>query len=399
MRRWLYYALALVVLGIGIRALEGQSHVGALPETMPREAVSYPARLNGTEASSKGELEFLAQRVPPGSAARIESANGSVSVTIGRAYRLEAILIAAICGFLFWGVALFVFADRVRWTEAHLLFFGTLFYGLVIWIGGVYGPDPATRGAWLLPAMRAAALPVLPAIFVCLVLVFPRRHPVVEQWPWLLPAVLSTGLGVGVWHALAFHGYTVQPGPASAAMQRVPERLSDLLLIVGDGLGCWILYRSTRRLELAREQRQGKWVLWGITIGVTPYAFLYVLPRLFGAEPMVPLWGARLATVTIPAAFAIAVVKYRFLDVDLIIRRSVIYGLLAGAMVGIYLVLGVAIGNEIRRLFPSSGGIVSALAVAVPPRANRAPNPRWAPNMLSVVSSAALRLPEKSIVV
>jgi len=363
-RRWLYYAIALLVLAVGVRALDAQSRVGALPSSLP--PVSYPARLNGIEAVTPDQLVFLAQRLEPGSAARIESAAGSAAITIGRAYRFEGILISAICGFLFWGVALFVFADRVRWTEAHLLFFGTLFYGLVIWIGGVYGPDPATSGSWLLPAARAAALPVLPAIFVCLVLVFPRRHPVVESWPWLLPAVLSTGLAVGLWHAFAFHGYAIQPGPASAAALRTPERLSDLLLIVGDGLGCWILYRSTRRLGLAREQRQSKWVLWGITIGVTPYAFLYVLPRLLGGEPLVPLWAARLATVTIPAAFAIAVVKYRFLDVDIIIRRSLIYGLLAGAMVGIYLFLGVAIGNEIRRLFPQSGGIVSALAVAVP---------------------------------
>ena len=366
MRRWLYYALALVVLGVGLRSLMAQSGVGALPQSPRSGTVSYPARLNGVVASRSSELESLAQRLPPGSLARIESAAGSVPVTIVREYRTEEVLISAICGLLFWGVALFVFADRIRWAEAHLLFFGTLFYGLVIWIGGVYGPDPSIRGSWIPPAIRAAALPVLPAIFVCLALVFPRRHPALERSPALLPAILGTGILVGLWNALAFHGYAVHPIPERAAAMRLAERVSDLFLIVGDALGCWFLYRSTRHLELAREQRQSKWVLWGITIGVTPYAFLYVLPRLAGSEPLVPLWAARLATVTIPVAFAIAVVKYRFLDVDLIIRRSVIYGLLAGAMVGIYLLLGVAVGNEIRRLYPSAGGVVSALAVAVP---------------------------------
>ena len=366
MRRWIYYAIAIVVLGIGLRSLLAQTGVGSLPRDLPSSSISYPARLNGIEAARSSELENLAQRLPPGSAARIESAAGSVPVTIVREYRTEEVLIAAVCGFLFWGVALFVFADRVRWAEAHILFFGTLFYGLVIWIGGVYGPDPSIPGSWIPPAIRTASLPVLPALFVCLALVFPRRHPVLDRWSFLLPGIVATGLVIGVWNALAFHGYSLDPVPERAAALRAAERVSDFLLIVGDALGCWLLYRSTRRLQLAREQRQSKWVLWGITIGVTPYAFLYVLPRLIGLEPIVPLWAARLATVTIPIAFAIAVVKYRFLDVDLIIRRSVIYGLLAGAMVGIYLLLGVAVGNEIRRAYPGMSGIVSALAVAVP---------------------------------
>ena len=191
MRRWIYYALALLVLGVGLRSLMAQSSVGALPEGVRSSPISYPARLNGVVASRASELENLAQRLPPGSSARIESAAGSVPITIVRAYGTEGVLISAICGLLFWGVALFVFADRVRWAEAHLLFFGTLFYGLVIWIGGVYGPDPGIRDSWIPPAIRAAALPVLPAIFVCLALVFPRRHPVLDRSPSLS---ISTGL-------------------------------------------------------------------------------------------------------------------------------------------------------------------------------------------------------------
>jgi signal transduction histidine kinase len=365
MRRWLYYALSLVVLGIGVRALDAQSRVGALPD-LPPGTVSYPARLNGLDAARRGELEALAQRVPPGSIARIESASGTTAIPVGRANRFEEILISAICGFLFWSVALFVFADRVRWIEAHLLFFGTLFYGLVIWVGSVYLPGPEIPGAWVLPMMRAALLPVLPAMFVTLALVFPRRHPMLDRWAAAVPIILGTGIVVGIAQAVAFQQLAVAPGPERAAVLRAVGRVSDLLLIAGDGLGCWLLYRSTKRLQLAREQRQGKWVLWGITIGVTPYAFLHVLPRLIGSDPLIPLWAARLATVTIPAAFTIAVVKYRFLDIDLIIRRSVIYGLLAGVMVGLYLLLGVALGNEVRKHLPHWGGLVSALAVAVP---------------------------------
>ena len=54
---------------------------------------------------------------------------------------------------------------------------------------------------------------------------------------------------------------------------------------------------------------------------------------------------AVLALLGIPAAIAVAILKYRLYDIDVIINRAVVYGLLAGAVTAVYTVIVVGIGT------------------------------------------------------
>ena len=86
---------------------------------------------------------------------------------------------------------------------------------------------------------------------------------------------------------------------------------------------------------------------WGFTIGLFPYVFLRQLPRLLGLSPP---WGTeldRLFELSIPLILLFIVARYRFLDIDIIIRRSLIYGILASALVAVCLVLGFLISGRI----------------------------------------------------
>ena len=53
------------------------------------------------------------------------------------------------------------------------------------------------------------------------------------------------------------------------------------------------------------------------------------------------------ALLGVPGAIAIAILKYRLYDIDVIINRAVVYGLLAAAFTGVYVLVVVGIGSLI----------------------------------------------------
>ena len=136
---------------------------------------------------------------------------------------------------------------------------------------------------------------------------------------WIAASVLA------VWQVATLFRYFSDPRPDVWEGTLLPQFLAQVFLVLSVGLGCLTLYRSGQKLELSREREQTKWILWGIAIGLTPLVFVRLLPRLWRQTLPVPPEVDRVFELAIPVAVTFAVVRYRF-DVDIIIRRSVIYG-------------------------------------------------------------------------
>ena len=86
---------------------------------------------------------------------------------------------------------------------------------------------------------------------------------------------------------------------------------------------------------------------------VTVLLIFVVSTLMIGAGVLFPLFGL------IPVAVAIAVFKYRLYEIDRLINRTLVYGLLTALLVGVYAGLVFLLG---RLLDPATGD--SALAVA-----------------------------------
>jgi K+-sensing histidine kinase KdpD len=133
-------------------------------------------------------------------------------------------------------------------------------------------------------------------------------------------------------------------------------------MVIQTTLGVILLFIRGRLIELTRERKQIRWLLWGFAIGATPYVFLRTLPSLFGAEPLLAPHVDRLLEFAIPIAFIFAVVRHQFLDIDIIIRRSLIYGSLAAIMVLLYLVFGITLGHGFQE---RAGGYIWLWLIAL----------------------------------
>jgi serine phosphatase RsbU (regulator of sigma subunit) len=140
-------------------------------------------------------------------------------------------------------------------------------------------------------------------------------------------------------------------------------------------LTCVVLY-SSYRASGAEEKRQLKWPLWGVIVSqagkvllsliMLSLVYILGLKRLM-AGPM--LTSEQIVTamlsVLIPLSFAIAILKYRLMEIDLIIKRTVLYSALTGIIVSLYFVLVGGFGGLVVRFTGMKGESVAVLATVL----------------------------------
>lgn len=128
----------------------------------------------------------------------------------------------------------------------------------------------------------------------------------------------------------------------------------------------------------AEERRQLRWPIWGIgayfVLGVA-LAVIQVLTvnAAFWMVPLTDLAG-KLLGLLIPLSFAFAIARYRLMDIDLVIRKSVAYAGLTGLVGALFLVLAIGLGGLLTSVvgledrWSTLGAGVLAVALFVPLR-------------------------------
>ena len=115
----------------------------------------------------------------------------------------------------------------------------------------------------------------------------------------------------------------------------------------------------------SREERQKlQWILFGLSVGPTPFIFLTSVPTLFGQAALVPEGVTIPFLVAIPIAFVASFVRYRILDITLVISRTTAYTIVLGAALGGYLLLVAGLAYLVGR-YTVEAGVVAAVLVAL----------------------------------
>jgi serine phosphatase RsbU (regulator of sigma subunit) len=146
-------------------------------------------------------------------------------------------------------------------------------------------------------------------------------------------------------------------------------------------IAAWVaVYRSYREASV-EEKQQLRWPLWGILIAVPGFllarplagAIQWLLRFEHGSTRAAILQAAGdnlhiLVLLFIPVSFAFAILKYRLMEINIYIRRTVVYGGVTGLLGVMYLGLVGGLGALVSRSTGATSqwvAIVSTLAVAV----------------------------------
>ena len=158
-------------------------------------------------------------------------------------------------------------------------------------------------------------------------LVFPKeRFRWLGQFSWLfLIAVLGLGLAFAWSHLAALWSGSLK---AVVGFQRFFDVFHiSLFVIVGGGLGN--LARATLNASSDAERKKMYWVFWGLAIGVLPFLVLNVLPQVLFSEYMIPEEFTTIFFLAVPVGFSIALLKYHLFNIEVVINRTIVYGVLS----------------------------------------------------------------------
>ena len=104
---------------------------------------------------------------------------------------------------------------------------------------------------------------------------------------------------------------------------------------------------------VARQQL--KWVVWGSALAIAPFTLLYGIGYILGADNAGQLTDvAVLPLILIPLSFGYSVVRYRLMDVELVVRRAAVY-----AATTLAIALGIGLVVYFAGLYALSGDVAS----------------------------------------
>jgi len=89
------------------------------------------------------------------------------------------------------------------------------------------------------------------------------------------------------------------------------------------------------RASSAKTRQQMKIIFLSALMALVPFLILYILPEVIWKQPIIPAGFSILFIVFIPVGMGHAVITQKLMDIDVVIRRSVVYGLITVIMAGI----------------------------------------------------------------
>jgi K+-sensing histidine kinase KdpD len=219
-----------------------------------------------------------------------------------------------------------------------LLFFGqamtlsTVMF--VYWPENTLGLPWGDRVSWFL---SNGLYPFTVALVLHFALFFPERH---RTWTRkLVPLLYLPPVVMAAWliTALASARATLQPEDVAWYGQAFQVFQVYLAVYFVASLTLWAR-TYVRTGQFATRQRL-KWLFWGFIVGIAPHVLLHELPEGLGLQALLPEEITHTCALLAPASMVVAIIRYRLLDVDLVIQRSIVYATLTLFVVFAYLFL------------------------------------------------------------
>ncbi len=258
------------------------------------------------------------------------SGNSFVSVVFAVTFPFTGALVASrrpgnAVGWLMIGAPLFASLNSVAQDYAE--------HALVNSPGSLPGGAFASWiGAW-------AWVPLVASVPLLLQLL-PDGRPLTRRWRWLLHASLAefTFMLAGFMATWPIRGprlvgdWDVGQAPA---LTRIAALSSPILAAVVLGSIASVVVRFIR--SRGEERQQLKWITFGVLIvGLNLIVSVNVqTPSILDAAAQLPL----------AVALPVAILRYRLYDIDLVINKTLVYGVMAGFISAVYVAIVVGVGR------------------------------------------------------
>ncbi|MDQ3105769.1 MAG: hypothetical protein M3Q87_11275 [Actinomycetota bacterium] len=218
-------------------------------------------------------------------------------------------------------------------------------YGLIVDPGSL--PEPAVAAT----VANATWVPALGLMGTFLLLLFPDGHLPSPRWrpvAWVCAATVVT-LTVVIYPAPGELEQSPVPGLSNPLAIEGAAQVFDVLFTVLLPLFALCILASAagvvRRFRRSRgvERQQLKWLAAAGAVVASVFLIGIFGSRLAPPQGEEPLWqqvlnqASFLAFALIPVSIGVAILRHRLYDIDVVIKRTLVYALLTATLVGVYL--------------------------------------------------------------
>ncbi|HET7009572.1 MAG TPA: hypothetical protein VFI11_02250 [Anaerolineales bacterium] len=226
-------------------------------------------------------------------------------------------------GMAYFAIGLWIFLARGRDRSGRAL----AFFCACVSLSAALLFDVLTTH--VLTAVWVSAVAFLGGALISLAMRFPVESLQIRRWPWLLSLPYAVSLTLAVW-AIVSLGNTNDPWVYLAA-RSTAYRFTALACFVFFGV---MFFRAAQGRESA-IRRQARLVLVGGLFAFTPIIVWFLapafgVPLLFNSLLILP--GLLLFPITV----AVAITRYRLLEIDDLVNRAIVYGLLTAVLAGVF---------------------------------------------------------------
>ena len=235
-------------------------------------------------------------------------------------------------------IAAFVFARRPDEPAATAIMLGAcgVAGSSVPWFLGTTVSDIVVGTPFVFHALLTGPLYMLlwPA-GLHLALVFPAPIPVAARHRWLIPGV----------YVVAFGGYALAMIAGRVAMRTDLEWVGTwpvaqvAVVVPALALSIALFVRSYRRTTDLVARTRIRWAWLGLVASGAIGLLLFMLPELLFQRTLLPESWIGLAAMPLPLGLAAGILRGHLFDIDVVIRRTFVYGGLTLGVVATYVVV------------------------------------------------------------
>lgn len=207
-------------------------------------------------------------------------------------------------------------------------------------------------------ALWTAALAVLGSTLVSLALVFPQELGSTTRRTWLNLLLYSISSVLVIWGVLELNSKT-DPW-AYVRIWRTGYAYAALGILIFIGIQVMRAYASPPGLV----KQQARIILWGSLVAFLPIGFWFTIPQLIHQDiPWNPVIFLPLLLIFL-VSIGLAILRYRLWDIDLLIRRTLLYTLLTIILATLYWLSVLAFGFLLRDI-TNSNRLATILAIPI----------------------------------
>jgi hypothetical protein len=233
-----------------------------------------------------------------------------------------------------------------------------------VWSMGLTVPDIVNGvGYWLHQLGETGMWLIFWSALLEFAMVLMREHPLFRQYRWVRPAIYLSAF-------VMYFGYLailrfVSPNPLHWVGRTIIGNW--LVALVMQLATIYFIIREYRAVREPAARRKVRWLVFAFFLSGSVGLIFWFIPGIVLGQPFIDAHALGLALMPFPVIVAIAVLRDQLFDIDVIIRRTLIYSTLT-AVLALFYFATVVLSQQIFRWLTGAGDdlaiIVSTLTIA-----------------------------------